>query len=147
MEILTVFDQTFIQPLEPRQHQSCQARGHVRSQCHGPADRDRAACVSWSGVRDDFSGTRNSRHEYVLARRWLRKARRIASDVVSGPKRASVRIESYRVIEASPRKAQPIAPNTKLTNQKRRFFVSAEIAAIAIAIWNIVTARAKTSCL
>jgi len=85
--------------------------------------------------------------EYVLARRWLRKARRIASDVVSGPKRASVRIESYRVIEASPRKAQPIAPNTKLTNQKRRFFVSAEIAAIAIAIWNIVTARAKTSCL
>jgi tellurite resistance protein TerC len=28
--------------------------------------------------------------EYVLARRWLRKARRIASDVVSGPKRASV---------------------------------------------------------
>lgn len=85
--------------------------------------------------------------EYVLARRWLRKARRIASDVVSGPKRASVRIESYRVIEASPRKAQPIAPNTKLTNQKRRFFVSAEIAAIAIAIWNIVTARANTSCL
>ena len=85
--------------------------------------------------------------EYVLARRWLRKARRIASDVVSGPKRASVLIESYRVIEASPRKAQPIAPNTKLTSQKRRFFVSAEIAAIAIAIWNIVTARAKTSCL
>ena len=62
MEILTVFDQTFIQPLEPRQHQSCQARGRVRSQCHGPADRDRAACVSWSGVRGDFSGTRNSRH-------------------------------------------------------------------------------------
>jgi hypothetical protein len=85
--------------------------------------------------------------EYAWARRWLTKARRIACDVVSDRKRASVLIWSYRVIEASARKAQPTAPKTKLTSQKRRFFVSAEIAAIAMAIWNIVTARANTSCL
>lgn len=54
---------------------------------------------------------------------------------------------SHRVIAASTRNAQPNAPKTRLTNQNERFFVSAEIAAMAIAIWNIVTPRANTSCL
>ncbi len=53
----------------------------------------------------------------------------------------------YLTIAARTRKAQPAAPKSKLTIQNGRFFVSAEIAAIAIAIWNMVTPRANTSCL
>jgi len=53
----------------------------------------------------------------------------------------------YLVNAASTRKAQPTIPKSKLTIQNLRFFVSAEIAAMAIAIWNMVTPRAKTSCL
>src|SRR6266567_1077571 len=85
--------------------------------------------------------------EYAWARRWLRKVRRIASDVVSGRKRTSIRDLSHRPIVARTRNAQPTAPNTRLTTQNEYFFVSAEIAAMAIAIWNMVTARANTSCL
>lgn len=53
----------------------------------------------------------------------------------------------HRAIAARRRKTQPAAPKSRLTNQNERFFVSAEIAAIAIAIWNMVTPRANTSCL
>jgi hypothetical protein len=58
-----------------------------------------------------------------------------------------IAILSHRAIVAKTRNPQPSAPNTRLTMQNERFFVSAEIAAMAIAIWNIVTLRAKTSCL
>lgn len=85
--------------------------------------------------------------EYAWARRWLRKVRRITSDVVSVGSERQFAILSHRVIAARTRKAQPTAPNTRLTTQNERFFVSAEIAAMAIAIWNMVTARANTSCL
>lgn len=44
-----------------------------------------------AGVRGDIGGARDSRHGVAWARRWLRKVRRIASDVVSGPKRTSIR--------------------------------------------------------
>src|SRR5438067_13835681 len=53
----------------------------------------------------------------------------------------------YLAIAASTRKTHPTPPKNKLTIQNRGFFVSAEIAAMAIAIWNIVTPRANTSCL
>jgi hypothetical protein len=56
-------------------------------------------------------------------------------------------ISSHRPVVARTRNAQPTVPNTRLTTQNERFFVSAEIAAMAIAIWNMVTARANTSCL
>jgi uncharacterized protein (TIGR02611 family) len=86
--------------------------------------------------------------EYAWARRWLKKARRIASDLVSGRERAAIRdlvSSCHRVIAASTKNAQPSAPRTRLTTQNGRFFVSAEIATIAIAIWNTVTPRAKES--
>jgi hypothetical protein len=86
--------------------------------------------------------------EYVWARRWLRKARRIASNLVSSRDRtAPPGIFSHRAMAAKTRNAQPITPKTKLTSQNLRLFVRAEIAAMAIAIWNIVTPRAKISCL
>ena len=44
-------------------------------------------------------------------------------------------------------KTQPMPPKSKLAIQNLGRFVSAEIAAMAIAIWNMVTPRAKTSCL
>src|SRR5207244_1647986 len=44
------------------------------------------------------------------------------------------------------RKMQPTAPKSKLTIQNLLFFVSAEMAAMAMAIWNVATPRAKTSC-
>ena len=64
---------------------------------------------------------------------------------VGGPRLFA--ISSHRPIVARTRNAQPTAPNTRLTVQNEYFFVSAEIAAMAIAIWNMVTARANTSCL
>src|SRR6266480_2001329 len=54
---------------------------------------------------------------------------------------------SQLAIAASTTNAHPAAPNNKLTIQNRRFLVSAEIAAMAMAIWNMVTPRANTSCL
>src|SRR6187200_1286703 len=63
----------------------------------------------------------------------------------SGIRRAGGR--PYLVMAASTRKAQPPAPKSKLTIQNRRLRVRAEIAAMAIAIWNMVTPRANTSCL
>jgi predicted NUDIX family NTP pyrophosphohydrolase len=142
-----VFDQTLVQPLAPRQHQSCQACDRDGRRCNRPADRDCPACFARPAFVVIPVGLAILATEYAWARRWLRKVRRIASDVVSGRKRTSVPIQSYRVIAASTRNTHPIAPKTKLTIQKRRFFVSAEIAAMAIAIWNIVTPRANTSCL
>ena len=44
------------------------------------------------------------------------------------------RMLSHQRIAASRRNTQPNAPNTRLTTQNERFFVSAEIAAMAIAI-------------
>ena len=53
----------------------------------------------------------------------------------------------YFAIAARTRKAQPTTPKSKLTIQNLRLLVSAEIAAMAIAIWNMVTPPANTSCL
>ena len=50
-------------------------------------------------------------------------------------------------IPARTRNAQPTTPKIKLTIQNLGLLVSAEIAAMAIAIWNMVTPRANTSCL
>ena len=44
------------------------------------------------------------------------------------------RMLSHQRIAASRRNTQPNAPNTRLTTQNERFFVRAEIAAMAIAI-------------
>src|SRR5207249_6893681 len=53
----------------------------------------------------------------------------------------------YLATAARRRNTHPTPPKNKLTIQNRGFFVSAEIAAMAIAIWNMVTPRANTSCL
>ncbi|SRR6266498_3454267 len=58
-----------------------------------------------------------------------------------------IEVKPYLVTAARTRNTQPTIPKSKLTIQNRGFFVSAEIAAIAIAIWNMVTPRANTSCL
>src|SRR6266480_4366177 len=55
--------------------------------------------------------------------------------------------QCQRAIAARTRNTHPTPPKNRLTIQNRGFFVSAEIAAIAIAIWNMVTPRANTSCL
>ena len=44
------------------------------------------------------------------------------------------------------RNAAPMTPTTMLAYQSAVFLVSTEIALIAIATWNVVTARAKTLC-
>ena len=49
-------------------------------------------------------------------------------------KRRPCEITFHQAIAASRKNAQPNAPNTRLTTPNERFFVSAEIAAIAIAI-------------
>ena len=72
-------------------------------------------------------------------------ARQIFAGRLTKPLEAIEVNRPYLAIAVSTKNAQPTAPKTKLTIQDGRFFVSAEIAAIAIAIWNTVTPRAKES--
>ena len=70
-----------------------------------------------------------------------------AGDVAAAHATYQQVVRPYLVIAARMRKAKPTTPKTKLTIQKLRRLVRAEIAAMAMAIWNIVTPRANTSCL
>src|SRR6266851_1935296 len=99
----TIFNETFVQSLGPRQHQDC-AVGSEK----------------FADLRAMLCGVARKRH---------------------------YEISDHRAIAASTRNAQPNAPNTRLTTQNERFLVRAEIAAMAMAIWNMVTPRANTSCL
>ena len=95
-----------------------------------------SACFTRAGVRGDSGGTRDSRHGV-----------RVGTPVAQKSSPNCEAMLSHQRIAASTRNTQPNAPNTRLTTQNERFFVSAEIAAMAIAIWNMVTPRANTSCL
>src|SRR5438093_1535939 len=85
--------------------------------------------------------------EYAWARRGSRKLVELPATLCWVAKVRQFAILYHRAIAASTRNAQPRTPKARLTTQNERFFVSEEIAAMAIAIWNMVTPRANTTCL
>ena len=84
-------DETFVRALEGRRYQLCQARNRVRGRRNCAADRDRPAGFTRASICGDSPGLAIFRHGVRVARRWLKKARRIASDVVFGRERAAIR--------------------------------------------------------
>ena len=69
------------------------------------------ALLFYPGRRSCYPWARDSRHGVRVGAPVAQKVRRIASDVVSGRKRTSIRDLVSSIIAASTRNAQPAVPN------------------------------------
>ena len=86
-----VLDETLVQALDARQHQGCHARNRFRGRRDCPADRDCPAGLTRPGVGHDSDRIHDSRHGVRVGAPRLKKARRIASDVMLGRESTAIR--------------------------------------------------------